>query len=85
MEMEKSIFYTPTILLSDSPVFKKTGNIEHDKALACADGLGAWAWVMAGNTPPEYFGWNMVKLGEFLGCLPTAESLSEYAKQNGFL
>ena len=72
--------FCPEILKNPNPVFSATGNEWADKALACAGGLEAWAWVMMGNKPPEHFGMTMARLGQFLGCSPTAEGLSEYSK-----
>lgn len=74
-------FY-PMILKNPRPNFSITGNDREDKALACAQGLEAWAWVMMGNKPPQHFGMAMALLGSFLGCLATAEGLSEYSKNN---
>jgi hypothetical protein len=71
-------FY-PEILKNPNPVFAVTGNEWEDKALTCALGLDAWAWVMMGNKPPAHFGMTMARLGQFLGCMATAEGLSEYS------
>ena len=55
--------------------------VEHAQALACADGLVAWANCMMGRTPPKNFGMAMVKIGKVLGIVPSPDNLSRYCDE----
>lgn len=57
------------------PDYEYTG--ENIKERALADGLSAWGVCMAGNKPPENFGFAMVKIGKIVGVLATPENLME--------
>ncbi len=37
------------------------------KAVACACALSAWAYCLAGNKPPEKFGFGMIALAKWSG------------------
>ena len=53
--------------------FEYTGPNAHDEAMA--DGLTGWALCMSGNTPPQHFGYAMLKIGKVLGVMSLPDAL----------
>ncbi len=76
IETEEPKISWPEVI--SNPDFQYSG--EKIKARAVADGLSAWACCSMAS-PPENFGFGMIKIGEAIGGLATEERLSQLSEE----
>ncbi len=78
--------YSPKYIWPD--IFENEFQIAvRDPRALCADGLMAWALCMCGSAPPKSFEDVLIKIAARLDMrnAPTADNLTEYARQRGWL